>query len=413
MSIAGLGLRRWIVREPGRPAIYRVAVGGLVDSLGSSAMAVAFGFFLYDRTGSAVWLSAWYFLSFGITGLLTPVAGFLADRFDRRRLIMISDLAAATCSLALIAASGPIALVGVAFIASIVGRVGHPAFGAALPNLVGEEELEWANGTMGVAFNVGSLIGPVVGGALYVAAGRSVVFAFDAATYLIAALTVLSLRVPFRASAVADDGQEKERGGLLRGFRFIFEDPILRALIIIWTLGYFAVDIVLVGELPLARSLGAGALAFGILEAAWGGGSIIGSLVGRKLRKEQGAIGILVGIVGIAIGQGLTALSPWFVPVVVLMGIVAIANGVEDVAGYSLMQRRSADEVRGRVFAAFGTLGLMANAVAFAIAGPIVEAFGPRSVFALGAVVSALCLPFLRPLFRNASVGSQLGVSDA
>jgi MFS family permease len=413
MATPGLGVRAWIVRKPGRPAIYRIAAGGLVDSLGSSAMAVAFGFFLYDRTGSAVWLSAWYFLSFGITGVLTPVAGWLADRFDRRRLIIISDLAAAACSLALIAASGPVALVTIAFIASIVGRVGDPAFGAALPNLVGEEELEWANGTMGVAFNIGSLIGPVVGGALYVAAGRSVVFAFDAATFLIAAVAVLSIRMPFRASTIADDGRVVERRGLLRGFRFVFEDPILRALIIIWTLGYFAVDIVLVGELPLARSLGAGALAFGILEAAWGGGSIIGSLVGRRIRKEQGAVAILIGIVGIAIGQGLIAVSPWFIPVVVLMGIVAVANGVEDVAGYSLIQRRSADEVRGRVFSAFGTLGLMANAVAFAIAGVIVEAFGPRSVFALGAVVSALCLPFLRPLFRNAPVSSQQGTSDA
>jgi MFS family permease len=77
------------------------------------------------------------------------------------------------------------------------------------------------------------------------------------------------------------------------------------------------------------------------------------------------------------------------------------------------VNERSASSVRGRVFSAFGTLGLMANAVAFAIAGSIVEAFGPRSVFALGAVASALCLPFLRPLFRNAPVGSQLGASDA
>jgi MFS family permease len=412
MSAAGFGFRTWIIREPGRPAIYRVAAGGLVDSLGSSAMAVAFGFFLYDRTGSALWLSAWYFLSFGITGILTPVAGWLADRFDRRRLIIISDLAAAACSLALIGAGEPVALISIAFIASIVGHVGHPAFGAALPNLVGDEELEWANGTMGVAFSIGSLIGPVVGGALYVAAGRSVVFAFDAATYLIAALAVLSIRTPFRASSAADDGPDVERRGLLRGFRVVLGDPILRGLIVIWTLGYFAVDITLVGELPLARALGAGALGFGILEAAWGGGSIVGSLLGRKLRKEQGALGILVGIVGIAIGQGLIAVSPWFIPVVVLMGIVAIANGVEDVAGYSLMQRRSADEVRGRVLSAFHTLGLMANAVAFAIAGVIVEAFGPRSVFALGAVVSALCLPFLRPMFRVEHVGSGLGGGD-
>jgi MFS family permease len=401
MSAAAFGLGTWSIREPGRPAIYRLAAGGLVNSLGSNATAVAFGFFLYDRTGSALWLSAWYFLSFGITGILTPVAGWLADRFDRRLLIVLSNLAAGACSLALIAASQPAALVAIAFIASIVGRAGSPAFGAALPNVVGGEELEWANGTMGVAFNIGSLVGPILGGAVYIAAGRSVVFAFDAATYVIAAATILSLRIPFRAGGVDDDEPEEEKRGLLRGFRIVFADPVLRALIIVWAFGYFAVDIVLVGELPLARALGAGALAFGILEAAWGAGSIIGSLVGRKIRRDQDAVAILIGVVGIAIGNGLIAVSPWFIPVVALAALVAVANGIEDVAGFSLIQRRSADEVRGRVLSSFSTFGLMANAAAFAVAGVIVEAFGPRAVFALSAVVSALCVPLLRPIFRD------------
>jgi MFS family permease len=357
-------------------------------------------------------LSVWYFLSFGITGILTPVAGWLADRFDRRRIIILADVAAAACSLALIGASQPVALVTIAFIASIVGRAGHPALAAALPNVVGEEELEWANGTLGVAFNIGSLVGPILGGALYVAVGRSVVFGFDAATFLFAAATVISLRIPFRAPDSAVGEQNEERRGLLRGFRVVFADPILRALIVIWAAGYFAVDIVLVAELPLARALGAGALAFGIMEAAWGGGSIIGSLAGRKLRKDQDALGILVGVVGIAIGNGLIALSPWFIPVVVLGGIVAVASAVEDVAGFSLIQRASADEVRGRVFSTFSTVGLMANAVAFAMAGAIVETFGPRAVFALGAVVSALCVPLLRRMFRERTRRGEAGAID-
>jgi MFS family permease len=397
------------VTEPGRPAIYRVAAGGLISSLGSGATAVAFGFFLYDRTGSAVWLSAWYFLSFGIAGVLTPVAGWLADRFDRRRLIIISELAAAACSLALIATNDPAALVGIAFIASIVGRAGSPAFGAALPNVVGEEALEWANGTMGVAFNVGSLAGPIVGGALYVAAGKSVVFAFDAVTYLVAALTVVSLRMPFRAAGVEDDSLREEPRGLLLGFRLVLRDPVLRALLVVWALGYFSVDIVLVGELPLARAFGAGAIAFGILEASWGGGSIIGSLLGRKLRRDQGARAILAGVVGITIGNVLIAVSPWFVAVVVLAGIVAVASGVEDVAGFSLIQRRSADEVRGRVLSTFSTVGLMANAIAFAMAGAIVEAFGPRAVFIFGAIASALCVLFIRPIFQRGTSQLETG----
>src|SRR3954454_3203563 len=164
MSTSELGLRTWWIREPGKPAIYRIAIGGLITALGSDATAVAFGFYLYDRTGSALWLSIWFFLSFGITGVLTPVFGWLADRFDRRRLILFSDVAAAACSTALIAAHDPVVLVAIAFVASIVGRAGSPSFAAALPNLAGEERLEWANGTLGVAFNIGRLVGPLVRG---------------------------------------------------------------------------------------------------------------------------------------------------------------------------------------------------------------------------------------------------------
>src|SRR3954454_12797499 len=109
MSSSDLGFRTWWIRRTGRPAIYRVASGSLVNALGSGATNIAFGFFLYDRTGSAVWLSAWFFFSFGITGLLTPVAGWLADRVDRQKIIVISNLLAGLCSLALIFADGPVA----------------------------------------------------------------------------------------------------------------------------------------------------------------------------------------------------------------------------------------------------------------------------------------------------------------
>jgi MFS family permease len=404
VSASELGLRSWWIREPGKPAIYRVAAGGLITALGSDATAVAFGFYLFDRTGSAVWLSIWFFLSFGITGVLTPVFGWLADRFDRRRLIITSNFAAAACSVGLMAAHDPVVLVTIAFVASIVGRAGSPSFSAALPNLAGDERLEWANGTLGVAFNIGRLVGPIVGGATYVIAGRAVVFGFDAATYVVAAASIWSLLIPFRAAEAgtehSDDAAETKTG-VLRGFTIVFADPALRALILIWAAGYFAVDIVLVGELPLARALGAGALAFGILEAAWGGGSILGSLLGRKLREDQDVLGVSIGVVGIVAGWGLIALSPWFIPIVALSGMVAIASGVEDVAAFSWIQRSAADDVRGRVFSTFQTSGLIANAIAFAIAGTVVDRFGPRSVFVLGALMSALCVPLLRPLARR------------
>jgi MFS family permease len=88
------------------------------------------------------------------------------------------------------------------------------------------------------------------------------------------------------------------------------------------------------------------------------------------------------------------------------MCLVAIASGVEDVAGFSLIQRRSVDAFRGRIFSTFSTIGLIANAIAFAIAGLIVQSFGPRSVFALSGIVSLLCLPLLGVMARGRSSSS-------
>ena len=123
-------------------------------------------------------------------------------------------------------------------------------------------------------------------------------------------------------------------------------------------------------------------------------------------------LGITIGVVGIAIGNGLIALSPWFIPVVVLGAVVAVASSVEDVAGFSLIQRGAADEIRGRVLSTFSTAGLLANAAAFAIAGVIVEAFGPRAVFALGAVVSASCCRCSDGMFRDRARGDEVADED-
>src|SRR4051794_41980852 len=82
MSSSDLGFRTWWIRRTGRPAIYRVASGSLVNALGSGATAVAFGFFLYDRTGSAGWLSPWDFFRFGLTGVFPPLPGGVAPPDD-------------------------------------------------------------------------------------------------------------------------------------------------------------------------------------------------------------------------------------------------------------------------------------------------------------------------------------------
>jgi len=81
--------RRWPIR--------RLALGELLSSIGSWAAGIAVSYYVYRRTGSAVWLAGTLFFTFGVAGFFSPLAGKIADRYDRRRVMIASDLTSAAC----------------------------------------------------------------------------------------------------------------------------------------------------------------------------------------------------------------------------------------------------------------------------------------------------------------------------
>src|SRR5919197_349523 len=111
-----------IQRVNGRGAIYRLALAWFLSGTGSGMAAIALSADIYRRTGSAVWLSATFFLTFGIAGLLNPVAGLIVDRFDRQRVMVTSDVAGAIVWSVLLLGQSPAWLLALGFIASAVSR---------------------------------------------------------------------------------------------------------------------------------------------------------------------------------------------------------------------------------------------------------------------------------------------------
>ena len=149
----------------------------------------------------------------------------------------------------------------------------------------------------------------------------------------------------------------------------------------------------LVGELPLASAFGVGALAYGALQAAWGW-IRARVLAARRVPGRLEPITILIGALGVVVGYTAIALAPWWALVLAGMAVVATCDALGTVAGFAVIQRRSPDAVRGRVFGTFSTMGLLANA----IAGFLVEWIGARGIYVVGALVAAAASPFLAPL---------------
>ena len=154
-----------------RRRVRRLAVAHAVSVSGSQAAQIAVVYVIYTATHSGAWVIAALAASIGVNGLLGPAAGWVSDHFDRRPTMTSSELGAGLVYLLLVFAHRPMLLVLGSLAAAIVGSPFRSASAAAIPNLVSDKDLGWANGQVGAAFNLALVVGPIRGGVLLAASG--------------------------------------------------------------------------------------------------------------------------------------------------------------------------------------------------------------------------------------------------
>jgi MFS family permease len=334
---------------------------------------------------------------------------WLGDRIDRRRMLVASDLLSAAGFVALTMMRTPGQLVVVACATAIVASPVFAVSSAAIPNLIGEEDLSWANGQIALGRNVGNLIGPILGGGIVAllasgnhppvaelhAAGMWV-FGFNAVTFVISAWLVGSTPGRFNDERT----HETEHRGIRAGFRFVLGDRVLRAILLAWVVMLAGAGLILVAEVSLADSFGTGSLGYGLLNSIWGGGAALGAiLAGRVLNAQREGRAFTLSIFTASVGLFLVAASPWWIVVLVLMGGLGFADGLGSVAEQGIIQRRTPDAVRSRVGGAIEAAALLALATSFAFGGLVVDAFGPRAAYVIGGVAALLAtMVLLGPL---------------
>jgi MFS family permease len=373
------------VRSPSRAPVRRLAVARVISLSGGGAAFTALNFTIYERTGSAAWLAATLLLTFGVAGFLGPFAGTLGDRFDRRRVMIWSDLAGAVCFGAMALVDGPRALVGAAFLASVAETPFWPASGAAIPNLAGEENIGWANSLLSMSRYAGIVIGPALGGTLLSLIGPSSVFALNGASFVVSAVLVATVHGRFSAPR-SSDVDERRRTQLTAGIRFLLHEPFLRTLMLAWVVFILGMGMGMVGDVPLAALFHAGSSGYGAIIALWAGGSILGSFVARRMHERAEPRWLVIATFGLAAAGFGIALAPAFWFVLVMNLAFGFGDGVTVVAEQNLLQRRSPDAVRSSVMGAFegGIHGMLA--VSYLAAAFVLPALGVRWLYALGGV---------------------------
>ncbi len=385
-------------------------VASFLAVVGEQLVGVALGWELYDRTGSP--------LALGFVGLVQVVpvlalalpAGHVADRADRRRIVILClvILGLGSAGLALLSSlRGPLWLVYGCLFAIGVGRAfERPAFSALLAGCVPPEHFTSAATWSSSSWQAASIVGPALGGALVAWAGRAApVYAVDAALALALAGLVAAVRA--RPKAAAPD-EPLTLASLSSGLRFVFQTRILLAAI---TLDLFAV---LLGGatalLPIyaSRILHVGAAGLGWLRAAPAIGAIAaGLVVAHRPPFRRAGWTLLVAVAGFGAATIVFGVSKSFPLSLAMLALLGAFDNVSVVIRTTLELTRTPDALRGRVNAVHGVfiglsseLGAFESGVAAQLLGTVgAVAFGGAGTLVVVALV-ALLWPEVRRLRR-------------
>ena len=390
-------------QQSSRSAVYRLAAARAISITGGAAAFTALMFAVYERTGhSPVWLSAALLVTFGMHGVLGWFAGALGDRFDRRRVLILSDLAGVAVYLAMVPVTDAGWLLVFGFLAAVAESPFLSSSSAAVPALVDDPtQIDRANSLVSAGTSLGIFLGPAIGGLLVNAVGPGTVFAANAVTFAVSAVLVWSIRRPF---SEARSSESDEHRGVLAGLRFVRAEPVLRRIAIAFAIMVLFIGLVMVADLPLVQLFfdrpADVSRAYGFLIAAWGLGSVLGSFAGRVVNARN-ELRLLVAMnLGFALAMGLMGVSPVFLPVLLFVLTNGVCDAVSFVAVRGIQQRRSPDAVRSRVMASTDALMNLGVAVGYVVAGPLVAWLGPRLVYVAAGIGALIATGMLLPLWR-------------
>jgi MFS family permease len=384
-----------------------LALATVGSALGTWLAFVALTIDVYDRTGSAVWVSALLIADFLPAIVIGLAAGALVDRLPRRRLMIASDLARFAIFAVLPLANDPALIVALAAVAGFATGFFRPALYAGLPNLLPDEDLPHANSLLQTIENLAWAVGPIVGGVLVAATSPDSAYWINAVTFLVSA--ALLAGIPDRLLHAAPALGRGYWRDIADGFALVKGSRALLTVLTAWNVVMLASAGVNVAEVVLAKdAFDAGDFGYGLLVGATGVGLALGSfLAGSLLEHRAIATVYATSIALVSVGMAGAAGSPnvWFAAVCV--AVLGTGNGAAVVCNALLVQRGAPDELRGRAFTLLMSSNYVVLGLGMVAAGPLTDELGPRTVWAIAGALAAVAAIVGLFLARGVGVRAQ------
>jgi MFS family permease len=343
--------------------------------------------------------------------LLAPVAGALADRLDRRqtmiRVNLVRTVLFGGLALAVAAdlASLPM-LYAVALLLGVAETLFDTSAQSLLPALVARDDLTRANSRLfAVELVANAFVGPPLGG-LLAALGLALAFGVPAAAYLVGAGCLVLLAGSFRPAGAAPAGSTRLRDDIAEGVRFVWRHPVLGPLAImlgVQNMAFAAFYSVFVLFAVAPGPMGLSEAGFGIVTAALGVGSLLGTWLAVPAERRLGRVRTLVLTVVL---NGASLVVPIVTASAVLVGASMVVSGVAivlwNVVTVSLRQRITPDRLLGRMNASYRLVGWGTMPLGALLGGVLAEVLGLRPAFGVAAVATFATLAGFRYVTEEA-----------
>jgi MFS family permease len=384
-------------------------VGSSLSNVGTWFQNIAAGLLVYELTRSTLLVGAVNFAQFIGAFLLAPVAGAAADRFDRRRLLMISQLGAAVVGggLAVLTALGLVNTPVVVLAASLLGLALAfmvPALLSLVPLLVPRADLDAAVSLNSVTFNLARAVGPVLGALVVERAGYALAFGLNAASFVAFVLALLLVRPRRQERATGP------RPKLLETVRLIRSRPLWLALLVSVMAVSTSTDPVNTLTPELAKDVFDGRdLHVGLLVGSFGGGATVTAiaLIGWVRRRRHALVGAMVvqglGLASVAVAPSL----PW-----AMVGFAVSGGGflAAITRGTVRLQAEVPDDQLGRVMALWSLAFVGTRPLAALVDGVAAELMGARGALVVLAVPVLVAAPWVH---RKLAGGRELDAAGA
>lgn len=345
--------------------------------MGTYLSLIIINLFIYEVTGSPFLVGLFFLFRLIPAFFMGNIAGVMADKYDRRILMIIADIVRACLIFSVIFLKNDLyPLYFIIFGIAISDRLYQSCMGGGLPNIAGKENILDANSYLSAGRTIGLLIGPVLGGVFASSKSYALAFSIDAASYIFSAMMIFMMSVKF---------QEKSNGlerlsmwqGLKQGYGFILARAGLLSVILIRCLDAFGSAALNISIPIFSNELGqlTPGLCYGFMYAVFGVGEVTGALYfARKPfineRPPEVVTGWSILFMALFFGLALSGTTLYFA--MIFLFLSAVMEGITCVT-YNMYMQKSPDEIRGRVIGTSETGVWTSMGIGMFVSGLIAE----------------------------------------